>query len=51
MKRVVAVVAIALLSGFVARAEPQTFDKWGASIDGTGGVYASTVNDSGHILG
>jgi hypothetical protein len=51
MKRVVAVVAIALLSGFVALAEPQTFDKWAASIDGTGGVYASTVTDSGHILG
>jgi hypothetical protein len=51
MKRIVAVVAIALLTGFVTLAEPQTFDKWAASIDGTGGVSASTVNDNGHLLG
>jgi hypothetical protein len=51
MKRVMAVIGVALVSGFVSLAEPQTFDKWAASTDGTGGVYASTVNDSGHILG
>jgi hypothetical protein len=51
MRRVVAIVALALLCGFVARAESQTFGTWAASVDDTGGVYASTVTDSGHILG
>jgi hypothetical protein len=51
MRRVVAVFAIAFLCGFAARAESQTFDTWATSTDGAGGVYASTVNDSGHILG
>ena len=51
MRRVVVVVAITLLMGFVGRAEAQTFDNWSAGVDGTGGVSASTVNDNGHILG
>lgn len=51
MRRVVLVVVLALLSGFATRAEPQTFDTWATSTDAAGGVYASTVNDSGHILG
>ena len=51
MRRVVVVVAITLLMGFVGRAESQTFDNWSASMDATGGVSASTMNDNGHILG
>ena len=51
IKTAVLALVIVLLGGAAAQAGSQTFDTWIAGVDAAGATHASTMNDSGYILG